>query len=774
MQYEENLYPVSNPRLSSDLQRFKDVETLHFFKDDVQNLFEKVIKPLSRYYEVASKILKKSPKKIEENQLEKHLYISETAEDFVVLKPFVKYGETLIPLYSKELLTVDMSTANLVEYIARNEAYEDEFLEEIRNLHTDFQQQGNIFYLQPEQLLENYWLLHSVEKLKSSGVQVFGVNNLKSFRFNINKPNISVNLESGIDWFDIKIDIQFGNQKVSLKDLQQSFIKKSNYVALGDGTLGVLPEDWMKKFAVYFKAGEVKKNAIQLSDYQFGILDDLYEELHQKPDFFEQLYQKQQRLLHLKDIPNVEVPKQIKAQLRPYQQEGLNWMAFLEENQIGGCLADDMGLGKTLQTITFLQYLKNKNPKAKPSLIVAPTSLIFNWISEIEKFCPKMKVLSFIGNKRMDDFSSFDKYDVIISTYGSILNDVETLKNYPFNYLILDESQVIKKPNSKRYKAVRLLQAHNRLVLTGTPIENNTFDLYAQLNFVNPGLLGTMTHFRKEFSDYIDKEADVAVSNMLNRIINPFILRRTKEQVATELHEKTESVIYCEMDTHQRKVYDAYKLKIRDYLLKQVEENGVANSQMYILEGLTKLRQICNSTALINDEEDYGNSSIKLDNLTQIIKEKTGKHKILVFSQFVGMLQLIKNRLDAENIVYEYLDGQTKNRQDKVENFQNNPQVRVFLISLKAGGTGLNLTEADYVFLVDPWWNPAVENQAIDRCYRIGQTKKVMAYRMICRDTIEEKIASLQTKKRLVADSIITIDDKPKYFDKEDIKKLFS
>lgn len=500
----------------------------------------------------------------------------------------------------------------------------------------------------------------------------------------------------------------------------------------------------------------------------------MYEELHQKTDFFEQLYQKQQRLLHLKDIPNVEVPKQIKAQLRPYQQEGLNWMAFLEENQIGGCLADDMGLGKTLQIITFLQYLKNKNPKAKPSLIVAPTSLIFNWISEIEKFCPKMKVLSFIGNKRMDDFSSFNKYDVIISTYGSILNDVETLKNYPFNYLILDESQAIKNPNSKRYKAVCLLQAHNRLVLTGTPIENNTFDLYAQLNFVNPGLLGTMTHFRKEFSDYIDKEADVAVSNMLNRIINPFILRRTKEQVATELPEKTESVIYCEMDTHQRKVYDAYKLKIRDYLLRQVEENGVASSQMYILEGLTKLRQICNSTALINDEEDYGNSSIKLDNLTQIIKEKTGKHKILVFSQFVGMLQLIKNRLDAENIVYEYLDGQTKNRQDKVENFQNNPQVRVFLISLKAGGTGLNLTEADYVFLVDPWWNPAVENQAIDRCYRIGQTKKVMAYRMICRDTIEEKIASLQTKKHLVADSIITIDDKPKSFDKEDIKKLFS
>jgi SNF2 family DNA or RNA helicase len=311
------------------------------------------------------------------------------------------------------------------------------------------------------------------------------------------------------------------------------------------------------------------------------------------------------------------------------------------------------------------------------------------------------------------------------------------------------------------------------LVLTGTPIENNTFDLYAQLNFLNPGLLGNMSHFKNNFSDAIDKEKDKDASILLSKIIAPFVLRRTKEQVAKELPDKTESVVYCEMGNEQRNVYEAFKAKYRDYLLNKIDENGVAKSQMYILEGLTKLRQICNSTALINDEADYGNYSAKLEILIENIKEKTGNHKILVFSQFVKMLQIVKTKLDEEKITYEYLDGQTKNRQDNVNNFQENEDVRVFLISLKAGGVGLNLTQADYVFIIDPWWNPAVENQAIDRCYRIGQTKQVMAYRMICRDTIEEKIVSLQSKKKAVANSIISIDDEKKSFDIDEVKELF-
>jgi SNF2 family DNA or RNA helicase len=617
-------------------------------------------------------------------------------------------------------------------------------------------------------------MLHATDKMKQMGIEVFGANELKSFKFNINKPVISVNLKSDTDWFDIEIDVSFGNQKASLKELQKSFIKKTNYVTLGDGTLGILPEEWMKKFSGYFKAGEIKKNGIQMSNYQFGIIDELYNEMESKPNFLVDLFEKKKRLQNISQIEEVAIPKGVKAKLRDYQHHGLNWLAFLDKNQLAGCLADDMGLGKTLQTITFLQYLKSQKKKNPPSLIIAPTSLIFNWKNEIEKFCPTLKMLTFIGNNRTENKDNFDKYDIIISTYGSLLNDIEFLKDFQFHYVILDESQAIKNPNSKRYKSVRLLNSYNRVVLTGTPIENNTFDLYAQLNFLNPGLLGNMTHFKNTFSDAIDKEKNIDSSQLLSKIISPFVLRRTKEQVATELPEKTESIIFCEMEKEQRKVYEAFKNKYRDYLLNKIDENGVAKSQMYILEGLTKLRQICNATSMINDKEDYGNYSVKLETLIENIKEKTGNHKILVFSQFVKMLQIIKTRLDEEQIQYEYLDGQTSSREEKVDNFQNNTNVRVFLISLKAGGTGLNLTEADYVFIIDPWWNPAVENQAIDRCYRIGQTKKVMAYRMICRDTIEEKIVALQSKKKAVANSIISIDEEKKSFNVNEVKELFS
>jgi non-specific serine/threonine protein kinase len=487
-----------------------------------------------------------------------------------------------------------------------------------------------------------------------------------------------------------------------------------------------------------------------------------------------ELKNKKQQLQNLETTIEVEPPKNIKANLRPYQVQGLNWLVFLDKNKLGGCLADDMGLGKTLQTIAFLSYLKKHRKSKKPHLVIVPTSLIFNWQKELEKFCPSLKALIYTGPNRKPLFNSFSKFDLVISTYGSLLNDIDFLKDFHFNYVILDESQAIKNPNSKRYKAVRLLQCENRLALTGTPIENNTFDLYAQMNFLNPGLLGSMSHFRKEFSEAIDKGHNEEASALLGQMIHPFLLRRTKEHVATELPEKTETVLYCEMGAEQRKIYDSFKNKFRDYLLNKIDENGVGKSQMYVLEGLTKLRQICNSPELLSDEEDYGKTSIKLDILIDHIKSKTANHKILVFSQFTSMLKLVKERLEEDHLTYEYLDGKTKNREENVRNFQEDPKIRVFLISLKAGGTGLNLTAADYVFLIDPWWNPAVENQAIDRCYRIGQTNHVMAYKMICRDTIEEKIIDLQKNKSQVSTSIIQTDTVKKSFNTKQIKELFS
>jgi SNF2 family DNA or RNA helicase len=771
------IVPINDTKLSVYLNHFSNYAEINYLKKETPDFFEKIVQPLSERFEIQSAIFKKSKTEIEENSLEKHVYITDLEGQYVIFKPAVQYPNQLISVFSNEMLVEESKNNNAkkdILYLERNQSFEDNFIEEFKGLHPAFAQQEEFFFLTPEQLMENYWMLHATDRMQQQEMKVFGANNLKSFKFNINKPVIKISLKSDIDWFDLEIDISFGNQKVGLKELQKAFLKRTNYVALGDGTLGILPEEWMKKFSNYFKVGEIKKNGIKLSNYQFGIIDELFDEIEKKPPFLVELLEKKKRLQNISNIEEVPIPKGIKAKLRDYQKHGLNWLAFLDKNQLGGCLADDMGLGKTLQAITFLQYLKLKNKKCLPSLIIAPTSLIFNWKNEISKFCPTLKMLPFVGFNRIENKDNFAKYDLIISTYGSLLNDIEFMKDFKFNYIILDESQAIKNPNSKRYKAVRLLNSYNRLVLTGTPIENNTFDLYAQMNFINPGLLGNMSHFKTEFSDAIDKEKNHEASHLLSKIINPFLLRRTKEQVAKELPEKTESIIYCEMGNEQRKVYDSFKNKYRDYLINKIDENGVENAQMYILEGLTKLRQICNSPALISDEEDYGNQSVKLDLLLENIKEKTGKHKILVFSQFVKMLQLIKTRLDDEQIYYEYLDGQTTNREEKVNNFQNNTDVRVFLISLKAGGTGLNLTEADYVFLVDPWWNPAVENQAIDRCYRIGQKQKVMAYRMICKDTIEEKITLLQGKKKAVATSIISVDEEKKSFDVDQVKSFFS
>jgi SNF2 family DNA or RNA helicase len=772
--FDNLVIPILDAKLAVYIDVFSKKPEINYLKKDTPNFIEKIVAPLSKNFEIESTLFKKSTTPKTDEAFQKQVFLTDNAGEFISFKLAVNYPEKLIDVFSSEMLfATDKLNAKIV-YKERNQSLEDNFVEEFKSLHPNFENQENLFYLTPEELFENFWMLHSIDKMKQMGIAVFGANELKSFKFNLNKPTISVNLKSEIDWFDIVIDIAFGNQKVTMKDLQKAFLKKSNYVALGDGTLGILPEEWMKKFAGYFKSGEIKKNGVQISNYQFGIIDELYEEMETKPAFLEELYNKKMRLQNISEIEAVPLPKGIKAKLRDYQHHGLNWLAFLDKNQLGGCLADDMGLGKTLQTIAFLQHLKSQKKNNPPSLIIAPTSLIFNWNAEIEKFCPSLKMLTFTGVNRMESIADFKKYDIIISTYGSLLNDIEYLKDIKFHYVILDESQAIKNPNSKRYKAVRLLNCYNRIALTGTPIENNTFDLYAQLNFLNPGLLGNMTHFKTQFSDAIDKEKDVDMSQLLGKIITPFMLRRTKEQVATELPDKTENIIFCEMGKEQRTVYDTFKNKYRDYLLNKIDENGVAKSQMYILEGLTKLRQICNSTALVPTEEDFGNYSVKLESLMENIKEKTGNHKILVFSQFVKMLQIVKTRLDDEKIQYEYLDGQTTNRQNNVNNFQNNADIRVFLISLKAGGTGLNLTEADYVFIIDPWWNPAVENQAIDRCYRIGQTKNVMAYRMICKDTIEEKIVSLQQKKKKVASSIISIDDEKKSFNINEVKELFS
>lgn len=772
---DEVLYPITNPEIAFAILNASDKPQLNIIQSGMDQFREQILEPFSRVFEIdfdKIKVSKKPPKVKEEAAIEKHVYLSDEEGEYIVFQPVVKYGESLVSPESNEKIWTDKTKLSFRE---RNEELENEFISSFRALHPKFKNQSDYFYLHVEEAMESLNLMEIIDQLQKNHVRVFGLNSLKSFQYNLNKPSFSIGLSSGTDWFDLKIDISFGDQKVDLKQVQKAILKESNFVELNDGSIGILPKEWIEKYKKYFKLGQIKKDKIEISNYQFNIIDELYEQETNTPKFLTELYEKKKRLNNLQDLKSIPKPKHLQASLRPYQKEGLNWLVFLHENKLGGCLADDMGLGKTLQTIAFIQYLKNLNSNDKnvPHLVIAPTSLIFNWMSELKKFAPTLKVLDFIGPNRHDLISDLDKQDVILTTYGSVVNDIQIHQKRTYNYIILDESQAIKNPQSQRFKTVRLLKAENRLALTGTPIENNTFDLYSQFSFLNPGIFGSIKHFKSTFSEDIDQKQDEYTSDLLARMIHPFILRRTKEQVATELPSKTESVIYCEMGTEQRKVYDHFKQHFKQKLQAQIEEDGINKSQVYILQGLTKLRQICNSSALADREKDYGSESTKLDELVRHLTEKVNNHKILVFSQFVGMLQLVKQRLEDEGILFEYLDGQTKNREERVNNFQNNPAIRVFLISLKAGGTGLNLTEADYVYLIDPWWNPAVESQAIDRCYRIGQDKKVMAYRMICKDTIEEKIVQLQDKKKTVASDIIRIDTEKKSFNKKDVELFF-
>jgi non-specific serine/threonine protein kinase len=403
--------------------------------------------------------------------------------------------------------------------------------------------------------------------------------------------------------------------------------------------------------------------------------------------------------------------------------------------------------------------------------------LIYNWENEIKKFTPSLEYYIHHGSIRNRNIEELKKHHVIITTYGTLRSDIKIFTQIPLDYVILDESQAIKNPASKVTKAASLLHAKNRLCMSGTPLQNNTFDIYAQMNFLNPGMLGSMEFFRQEFAIPIDKFGETEQKEHLKKILYPFILRRTKEQVAKDLPDKTETVLFCEMEHEQRKIYDAYRNEFRARIMGTIEEQGIQRSQLTILQGLMKLRQICDSPAILNEQEKFENHSIKLDELAREITENIGNHKALIFSQFLGMLALIRQKLEQQGVKYEYFDGSTSapDREKAIQAFQNDEETRVFLISLKAGGVGLNLTAADYVYIVDPWWNPAVEQQAIDRTHRIGQTKNIFAYRMICKDTIEDKIMQLQEKKRLLAKELISDDATfVKALSREDVEYLFS
>lgn len=695
--------------------------------------------------------------------------------DYLVFQPIFSYHGFDVKAGSGK--SIMMPEADKVLLIRRNESFEEEIINKLDSLHSQFIRQDNngCLILKGIDVLRNNWFFLFIDAMKEMKISVFGFEALRNFRFNTSRPNTHIHVSSGQDWFDANVEIEFGEQRVGIADIKRALSGKQSFVQLGDGTLGILPDEWLKRYSLLFKVGEGKNNRLRLSKYHMSVIDELYENRDMTELSFA-LDEKFQRLREFKNIPETKVPSTLTGTLRPYQVSGFQWLHYLNDVGWGGILADDMGLGKTVQALAMLDHYKNTQGILR-AIVICPTTLIYNWENEVKKFTPRLSYVIHHGNARARDPLLFEGTDIVITTYGTLRSDVRMLMKINFDYIILDESQAIKNPSSKVTKAASLLQAKNRLCMSGTPLQNNTFDIFAQMNFLNPGLLGSVEFFRNEFATPIDKFGEPEQKEHLRKLLYPFILRRTKEQVARDLPEKTETILFCEMEKEQRKIYDAFRNSYRDKILGTIDEKGIEKSQLTILQGLMKLRQICDSPAILNEDEKYPNESIKLEELAREIKENTGEHKTLIFSQFLGMLSLIKGKLKELEIPFEYFDGSTSahERDRAIRNFQENNDCRVFLISLKAGGVGLNLTAADYVYIVDPWWNPAVEQQAIDRTHRIGQTKNIFAYRMICIDTIEDKILQLQEKKKTLAKELITDDSGfVKSLTKADVEYLFS
>ncbi len=705
------------------------------------------------------------------------LYLQER-DQVLILKPVFVYNG--IEIQQDYFGDVIVPHNGIVQIMKRNEELEDEFVQVMQGLHTDIQhnKKEHFFYLPGAAVLTNNWFYGFTELMREKGVEILGFEGLRSLRINTHKPETQIQVSSGIDWFDASVELKFGEQIVSIIEVKKALAQRQNFVRLGDGSVGLLPEEWLKKYSLLLKMGETKGNKVRLKKYHFSVLDELLSEINEE-ELQQELELKKEKLENIltNDYSLINPPEHLKATLRPYQLAGFQWLIFLNEAGWGGILADDMGLGKTIQTLTFFQHYKNLNPGAR-YMVVCPTTLMYNWENEIKKFTPELTHTIHHGPKRnINPLIAYEGIDIIITTYGTMRSDIKAFKEIPFDYVVLDESQSIKNPQSQVAKASLLLNSKNRLALSGTPVQNNTFDLYAQMNFLNPGMLGSREFFMSEFATPIDKFREDEVKQQLRKLTHPFLLRRTKEQVAKDLPEKTETILYCEMGPEQRKIYESYRNIYRSQILGMIEEKGMERSQMHILQGLTKLRQICDSPAIMNEEERFHNYSIKLDELSREITENVGDHKVLIFSQFLGMLGLIRKKLEEENIAHVYFDGSStsREREEAIQEFQNNHECRVFLISLKAGGIGLNLTAADYVYIVDPWWNPAVEQQAIDRTHRIGQTKNIFAYRLICKDTLEEKMLQLQEHKRALANDLVSDDTAMmKRLTKDDIAFLFS
>lgn len=580
------------------------------------------------------------------------------------------------------------------------------------------------------------------------------------------------------DSFEILLYGQVGEEIIDFNDVYDTVLKDEKYARIR--SLGFVEYPSQNIYAMMrsfnsFDVYRTEDNRFTVKTYRAGLINEL-KNLGVELILSERFQEFWDQMSTFSTAQDLALPKGIKADFREYQLKGVGWLWFMYKYGLNGILADDMGLGKTLQALAVIQKAKEEDGPA-PTLVIAPTTVVFNWENEIQKFAPELSCLKLQGGERKNLFKEISNYDIVITSYALIRRDVAKLKNIDFRYVILDESQNIKNSTSQTAQAVKQLQASHKLALSGTPIENKLEELWSVFDFLMPGFLFSMGDFNSHYVNPIMERHDKIVEKRLKLQIYPFILRRMKRDVAKDLPDKVENIAYCELTDEQKDFYLQVLDSTKEELFKSIEEKGLEKSRLSIFSALLRMRQICCHPRLY-DKDNVKNilSSGKFEKLKVLLEEIVSEgHRILLFSQFVNMLDIIKEWLDKEGIKYEYLTGKTKDRKGAVDRFNNDNSIPIFLISLKAGGTGLNLTGADYVIHYDPWWNPAVEDQATDRAYRIGQTKKVFVYRLITRNTVEEKIQNLKTIKRDLVDSVISVDRNiTKSLTMDDIREIFS
>ncbi len=697
-------------------------------------------------------------------------------------------GNLIIPYDDEAMISQDDHGQPVRIY--RDLAFEESITESLKVLHFTEHYDEHIYrkkayLLNLKEAYHWHQFLHNtLPKLKQQGWQVTVADDFYYQQLSTNNVFAAEVVEDESDehdFFSIALNLDINGQKVPAFPILLSAIEQlpkkvlldqandpdfdenaTIYIDLDNGKFIALSyhsiQPLLKQFVELFMPNALQADgSIKLSRFQGHQTLSMLDDQGVITSGAERLRKLADKLKNFEQVQAVEVPKQLNAELRTYQHQGLNWLQFLREYQLSGILADDMGLGKTIQTLAHLMLEKQQKRLTKPCLVLAPTSVIFNWANELSKFTPELSYIVVSGSSRQQHFDDLANYDVVITSYALIVKDSDIYQGLNFYYLILDEAHYIKNPKTKLYQSVIALKAEHKLCLTGTPMENHLGEFWAQFNFLLPGFLGGQKQFNKLFRTPIEKHSDHQRKVLLNQRIKPFILRRTKDKIATELPKKTEIVQILQIEGKQAQLYESVRLTMDERLKDIIAKKGLQRSQIEILDALLKLRQVCNHPQLLPfDSAKKITQSAKLEFLMDTVPELISEgRKILIFSQFTSMLALIEDQLTKHTIDFVKLTGASRNRQAIVDKFQQT-DVPVFLISLRAGGVGLNLTAADTVIHFDPWWNPAVENQATDRAHRIGQDKPVFVYKLIIENSIEEKIQQIQKTKAALANSLLS------------------